>query len=117
MTGGVFKARSVQSTGVTGLTATIDAGVFAIGSGTLTYQISGIPIGSGMARFAISIGGQACILERTVSAYPEGTIHCGGAPTAVVDINSTTGRVWMDRNLGATRVAQSSTDAAAFGDL
>jgi uncharacterized protein (TIGR02145 family) len=31
--------------------------------------------------------------------------------------NSTTGKVWMDRNLGATQVATSSTDAAAYGDL
>lgn len=31
--------------------------------------------------------------------------------------NSATGKVWMDRNLGATRVATSSTDAAAYGDL
>lgn len=27
------------------------------------------------------------------------------------------GRVWMDRNLGASRVATSSTDIAAYGDL
>jgi uncharacterized protein (TIGR02145 family) len=31
--------------------------------------------------------------------------------------NPTTGKIWMDRNLGATRVAQSSTDADAYGDL
>lgn len=30
---------------------------------------------------------------------------------------SSTGRIWMDRNLGATRVATSSTDEEAFGDL
>ena len=28
-----------------------------------------------------------------------------------------TGRVWLDRNLGATKVAESSTDSAAYGDL
>jgi uncharacterized protein (TIGR02145 family) len=28
-----------------------------------------------------------------------------------------TGRVWLDRNLGATQVATSSTDAASYGDL
>ena len=28
-----------------------------------------------------------------------------------------TGKVWLDRNLGATRVAQSSTDHLAYGDL
>jgi hypothetical protein len=31
--------------------------------------------------------------------------------------NPTTGKIWMDRNLGATQVATSSTDAAAYGDL
>jgi uncharacterized protein (TIGR02145 family) len=30
---------------------------------------------------------------------------------------SVTGLVWMDRNLGATQIASSSTDAAAFGSL
>lgn len=32
-------------------------------------------------------------------------------------INPITGKTWMDRNLGAGRVAQSSTDAEAYGDL
>ncbi|MEQ8245008.1 FISUMP domain-containing protein [Fulvivirga sp.] len=31
--------------------------------------------------------------------------------------NPTTGRIWMDRNLGASRVATSSTDAASYGSL
>jgi uncharacterized protein (TIGR02145 family) len=31
--------------------------------------------------------------------------------------NPATGKVWMDRNLGATQVATSSTDAASYGDL
>ncbi len=31
--------------------------------------------------------------------------------------NAITGKVWMDRNLGADRVATSVTDSAAFGDL
>ena len=33
------------------------------------------------------------------------------------DVISSTGKIWMDRNLGATQVATSSTDAASFGDL
>jgi uncharacterized protein (TIGR02145 family) len=32
-------------------------------------------------------------------------------------VNPTTGKTWMDRNLGAAQVAASSTDAAAYGDL
>jgi len=31
--------------------------------------------------------------------------------------NPTTGKIWMDRNLGASQVATSSTDTAAYGDL
>jgi uncharacterized protein (TIGR02145 family) len=32
-------------------------------------------------------------------------------------VKSATGRVWMDRNLGASQVATSSNDSAAYGDL
>ena len=32
-------------------------------------------------------------------------------------VTSTTGKIWLDRNLGATQVATSSTDAASYGDL
>jgi len=38
--------------------------------------------------------------------------------TAVVDIVSpTTGRTWMDRNIGATQAATSKTDASSYGSL
>jgi hypothetical protein len=49
--------------------------------------------------------------------FPAGTINCAGA-TAIVDVtNPATGKIWMDRNLGASQVATSSTDAASYGDL
>lgn len=32
-------------------------------------------------------------------------------------VNPATGKVWLDRNLGATQVATSSTDAASYGEL
>lgn len=52
------------------------------------------------------------------SQYPSGSVFCASGATAVVDVtNPTTGKTWMDRNLGASRVATSSTDAAAYGDL
>lgn len=38
-------------------------------------------------------------------------------PAETPAVTSSTGRVWMDRNLGASRVATSSTDAEAYGDL
>ena len=52
-----------------------------------------------------------------VGTFPPSTVNCAGA-TAVVDVtNPTTGKIWMDRNLGASQVATSSTDAASYGDL
>ncbi len=53
-----------------------------------------------------------------VPSYPVGTVNCSGTPTAIVDVtNPTTGKTWMDRNLGASQVATSSTDANSYGDL
>jgi hypothetical protein len=53
-----------------------------------------------------------------VLKYPAGSVFCASGATQVVDVtNPTTGKTWMDRNLGATQVATSSTDAAAYGDL
>lgn len=55
-------------------------------------------------------------------AYPSSGgvdyVHCSGTPTAVVDVtNPTTGKTWMDRNLGASQVATAKDDANSFGDL
>jgi uncharacterized protein (TIGR02145 family) len=121
--GGTHSGQTVASTGVTGLTATLNAGTFANGAGNLTYTITGTPSASGTASFALNIGGQSCTLIMTVissviGTYPPGSVFCNGTPTAVVDVtNPTTGRIWMDRNLGATQAATSSTDAASYGDL
>lgn len=52
-----------------------------------------------------------------VCPWRVGMVHCG-APTAIVPVtNPTTNKTWMDRNLGASQVATSSTDANAYGDL
>lgn len=54
----------------------------------------------------------------TASMYPSNTVFCNGIVTAIVDVtNPNTGKTWMDRNLGASQVATSSSDAAAYGDL
>jgi hypothetical protein len=120
--GGSHSGQTITSTGVTGLTATLSSGAFANGSGTLVYSISGTPSASGTASFALNIGGQTCSLSISVAInlatqYPSGSVFCASGPTAIVDVTSPTGKIWMDRNLGATQVATSATDAAAYGDL
>lgn len=60
---GAYSAQTINSNGVTGLVASLPAGIFANGSGTLTYSITGTPSASGTASFALSIGGQSCTLN------------------------------------------------------
>ena len=50
--------------------------------------------------------------------YAAGSVFCASGATTVVEVtNSSTGKTWMDRNLGASQVATSSTDANSYGDL
>jgi hypothetical protein len=119
--GGNHNGQIVNSTGVTGLTATLLPDTFAQGNGILTYTISGTPVTSGSAYFAINIGGLSCTLTRTVFSsthtWRNGMVFCG-TPTAIVPVtNPGTNKTWMDRNLGASQVATSSTDVNAYGDL
>jgi hypothetical protein len=66
--GGPHSGQVVSSTGITGLTATLSSGTFANGAGTIVYNITGTPSGTGTtATFAIIIGGQTCNLTRTVA--------------------------------------------------
>jgi uncharacterized protein (TIGR02145 family) len=121
--GGSHSGQTVTSTGVTGLTATLSAGTFTSGAGSLVYSITGTPSSSGTASFALNIGGQTCTLNITVAnnlvtQYPVGSVFCASGPTAIVDVtNPTTGKIWMDRNLGASQAATSSTDVNSYGDL
>jgi len=120
--GANYDSLVISSTGVTGLKATLATGTLNNGNGTLTFTITGTPSTSGVASFAISFGGKTCVITRTINlpigSYKPGTVFCSGTPTAVVDVtNPITGKIWMDRNLGASRAATSKTDADAYGDL
>ena len=66
--GSAYSGQTVASTGVTGLTATVAAGNFAVGAGSLTYTITGTPSSVGTASFAITIGGRTCTLTRSVGS-------------------------------------------------
>ncbi|MEY5049811.1 MAG: hypothetical protein RLZZ175_3170 [Bacteroidota bacterium] len=116
---GTHSGQTVTSTGVTGLTATLSAGTFASGSGSLTYNITGTPASSGTATFALNIGGQTCSLTRTVAAGCGSTVTFtyNGASVTYGTVTGANSKCWLDRNLGATRVATGSTDHLAYGDL
>ncbi len=86
--GNGYSAQSVPSTGVTGLTATLNAGTLQAGSGSLVFNITGTPTGSGTA------------------SVTYGTIA-----------SPTTGACFLDRNLGASAVATAYNDYTGYGDL
>lgn len=57
-------------------------------------------------------------LQAKLYGYPRGSVFCDGVVTKVVEVtNPETGKTWMDRNLGASRAATSSTDGVAYGNL
>jgi hypothetical protein len=61
---------------------------------------------------------QSQITNNLISQYPIGSVFCASAPTQILPVlNPITGKIWMDRNLGASRVAISGTDLQSYGDL
>jgi alpha-tubulin suppressor-like RCC1 family protein len=58
--GAAYKADTIASTGVTGLTAILVAGTLTNGNGNLIWHISGTPATAGNAVFVITIGGKSC---------------------------------------------------------
>jgi uncharacterized protein (TIGR02145 family) len=74
----------------------------------------------------LTIGGHVLKIESGGKTAERGIeiAQSGGETTFLVDMvsvstvyNPKTGKTWMDRNLGASRVATSSTDSEAYGDL
>jgi hypothetical protein len=61
-------------------------------------------------------GGSNCscngVAKEQIAYFP-----CGGTAIPVIEVRALNNKVWMDRNLGASQVATSSTDALSYGDL
>jgi uncharacterized protein (TIGR02145 family) len=58
-------------------------------------------------------------MKNLYTVYRPGIVHCdSNAITEIVPVTSpTSGHIWMDRNLGASRAATASNDADAYGDV
>lgn len=67
--------------------------------------------------FGTAYGVTYAFSTTSFGTYPSGTIHCSGPTWLVEVINPVTGKIWMDRNLGANQVATSATDGNSYGDL
>ena len=91
---------TVTVASVSPTSATLTAGDSQI----VRYQLSGSPT-SGTLQGLWTNNSLTCTKSIDVGVLLEGEVY------------SASGRIWMDRNLGATRVATSRTDADSYGDL
>ena len=95
------------------------------GSGTLawTTPATGLPSSGNTAGDMLYWNGSAWV-KVAAGANGQTLTFYNGTPVWITTNNqfantvlSVTGKIWMDRNLGASRVATSSTDANSYGDL
>ncbi len=124
----LFIFGTVTVPGCWSITTSVINGYSFSGSGTFTttgtevfyLTASGTPITAQTDHFTTGAGGGWSwdITVDPTPAYPSGTAHCITGGTEIQDvINPVTGEIWMDRNLGASQVATSSSDSDAYGDL
>ena len=118
-----------STSGQSGGTITSDGGNIITAKGVVWGTSSGPTIalstktndGSGVGTFISTLTGLTLNTVYYIRSYATNSIGTSYGPeVSIAFINtviSSTGKIWMDRNLGATSKATSSTDAASFGDL
>jgi hypothetical protein len=92
------------------------------GTGTASWgtPATGLPSSGNTAGDMLYWNGTAWVKVAAGSNGQTLTFY-NGAPLWITNantvVNSTTGKIWMDRNLGARQVASTSTDADSYGDF
>jgi uncharacterized protein (TIGR02145 family) len=104
---------SGTNTGDQDLSVKVDkeAGKNLVANGTAAGQMQ---YWNGTAWVTVAVTVNEAATLQMIGGVPTWT---GGTPPTPNVTNATTGKIWMDRNLGASQVATSSTDAASYGDL
>ena len=102
----------INATGTTGIFTSSITGLIA----NTTYYVRAFASNSGGTAYGDQI--TFTTSAGSTTGPSGGSAVCDGSqPTAVVTITSSTGKIWMDRNLGASRAATSAKDYEAYGCL
>lgn len=94
---------------------TIDGNLSETIEGNTTYKLS---LNKHTVRIICDGVGWHILDERHTDTGISQGVNCNGSVFVWNDVaNPVTGKIWMDRNLGATRSATASNDAESYGDL
>ncbi len=77
--GAAYPSLTIPSTGVVGLTATLNFGLLSNGNGTLSITISGTASSNGTANFTVNFLGKQCVISLPVIAPSVSSINCSQA--------------------------------------
>lgn len=80
----------------------------------LTVNVTGLTCGT--TYYYRVRAGNDCGTTTNTTTITANTSNCCASATAPVNVTSASGAIWMDRNLGATQVATSASDANSYGD-
>ncbi len=117
--GVVFATTTNPTTANTVVTATGTTGIFTSALSGLaantTYYVRAFATNSAGTAYGAQINFTTL---QAANGPTGGSAICDGSqPTVVVPITSSTGKIWMDRNLGASRAANAKNDFNAYGCL
>lgn len=115
-----FDFYNASKTGATtGLSSgNIAGGTFDVtGNQIINFRVSGTPRTSLEGNVFKNVTRLSGVIFNT-GPMPTAYAVCDGtSPTAIVEVTGPSGRIWMDRNLGASAAAESIGDIRAFGCL
>jgi hypothetical protein len=118
-----------STSGQSGGTITSDGGNIITAKGVVWSTSSGPTValstktndGTGVGAFTSTLTGLTLNTVYYIRSYATNSIGTSYGPEVsfafIPTAISATGKIWMDRNLGATRAATGNTDASSFGDL